>query len=142
MRWEIEDSEENLAFRHEFRAWLAGVLPAGWMEAVDTGDDAALETLKASHGFNPFNWQGIIGRSPYAAPLWPKEYGGLSGEVWMQQVVRSELMRYRLPTVSVNILGIGLAGPTLIEHGTDEQKTRYLRKILSAEELWCQLFSE
>ena len=62
----------------------------------------------------------------------PKEFGGLSGEVWMQTVIRSELVRYRLPTVSINLLGVGLAGPTLIAHGTQAQKERYLRKILSA----------
>ena len=133
---------EQQAFRQEFRAWLHDSLPGGWMEAADRGDDATLETIKADSRFNPFAWQGTIGRSPYAAPLWPKEYGGLSGEVWMQQVIRTELVRYRLPTVSIDLLGVGLAGPTLIEHGTEEQKERYLRKILSGEEIWCQLFSE
>jgi alkylation response protein AidB-like acyl-CoA dehydrogenase len=142
MRWEIEDTPERTAFRSEFRAWLRDAVPAPWMDLVDAGDDVALERLKADSGFNPFVWQGTIGRSPYAAPLWPKEYGGLSGETWMQQVIRSELVRYRLPTVSINLLGVGLAGPTIIEHGTEAQKERYLRKILSAEEIWCQLFSE
>ncbi|HUY64725.1 MAG TPA: acyl-CoA dehydrogenase family protein [Acidimicrobiales bacterium] len=142
MRWEIEDTPERLAFRREFQAWLAEVLPPGWVDAVDKGDDAELEGVKADAGFNPFVWQGTIGRSAYAAPLWPKEYGGLSGEVWMQQVIRSELVRHRLPTVSINLLGVGLAGPTLIEHGTEAHKERYLRKILSGEEIWCQLFSE
>jgi alkylation response protein AidB-like acyl-CoA dehydrogenase len=60
----------------------------------------------------------------------------------MQQVVREELGRYQLPTASFNILGVGLAGPTIIEHGSDEQKQRYLQKILTAEEIWCQLFRE
>ncbi|MHB8593662.1 MAG: acyl-CoA dehydrogenase family protein [Acidimicrobiales bacterium] len=142
MRWEIEDSPRQLEFRARFRAWLAEVLPAGWPEAVEAGDDSGLEKIKAQSAFNPFAWQGTIGRSPYAAPLWPEEYGGLSGEVWMQQVIRSELLRHRLPTVSITILGVGLAGPTLIEHGTEKQKERYLRKILSGEEIWCQLFSE
>ena len=80
--------------------------------------------------------------SGYGAPLWPKEYGGLSGEPWQQNVVREELARYRLPTVGLNILGVGLAGPTLIAHGNEEQKKRYLQKILTSEEIWCQLFSE
>ncbi|HUC38103.1 MAG TPA: acyl-CoA dehydrogenase family protein [Acidimicrobiales bacterium] len=141
MRWQIEDTPAQTEFREEFDQWLADELPEGWVDAV-AGDDAKLEQLRKEHGFNPFNWQGKIGRSPYAAPLWPKEYGGLSGEVWMQQVVRTELVRHRLPTVSVNLLGIGLAGPTIIEHGSEKQKERYLRKILSGEEIWCQLFSE
>ena len=142
MRWQIEDTAEQRAFRSEFRGWLHEVLPAAWMELVEAGDDDALERLRLEKGFNPFAWQGTIGRSPYAAPLWPKEYGGLSGEVWMQQVIRTELVRYRLPTIAMNLLGVGLAGPTLIAHGSEAQKERYLRKILSAEEIWCQLFSE
>jgi alkylation response protein AidB-like acyl-CoA dehydrogenase len=142
MRWEIEDTPDRAAFRSEFRDWLGQALPATWMELVEAGNDAGLEKLRADSGFNPFVWQGTIGRSPYAAPLWPKEYGGLSGETWMQQVIRSDLVHYRLPTVSINLLGVGLAGPTLIEHGTEAQKERYLRKILSGEEIWCQLFSE
>ncbi|MDA8183060.1 MAG: acyl-CoA dehydrogenase family protein [Actinomycetota bacterium] len=142
MRWEIEDTAEQAAFRQEFREWLAANLPKGWMDAVDSGDADSFEKVRASSGFNPFAWTGTIGRSRYAAPLWPKEYGGLSGEPWMQQVIRSELVRYRLPTVAINLLGVGLAGPTIIEHGTEAQKERYLRKILSGEEIWCQLFSE
>jgi alkylation response protein AidB-like acyl-CoA dehydrogenase len=142
MRWQIEDSPEQRAFRDEFREWLRDALGEEWVRAVEESDDAKLESLREEQGFNPFAWQGTFGRSPYAAPLWPKEYGGLSGEVWMQQIVRSELMRHRLPTISVNLLGIGLAGPTIIEHGTEKQKERYLRKILTGEEIWCQLFSE
>jgi len=142
MRWTTEDTPEQQAFRQEFRSWLHDNLPDGWMEAADAADDNTLEALRSDAGFNPFAWQGTIGRSPYAAPLWPKEYGGMSGESWMQQVIRSELERYRLPTVAINLLGVGLAGPTIIEHGTETQKERYLRKILSAEEIWCQLFSE
>ena len=83
-----------------------------------------------------------IGGCGYAAPLWPKEYGGLSAEPWTLQLVREELDRYRLPTVSANILGVGLAGPTIIAHGTDAQKERYLKRILTGEDIWCQLFSE
>jgi alkylation response protein AidB-like acyl-CoA dehydrogenase len=142
MRWQIEDTPQQKAFREEFRTWLRETLPGGWADAVENGDDAEIERLRKEQGFNPFVWQATIGRSPYAVPLWPKEYGGMSGEVWMQQIVRSELVRYRLPTVSVNLLGIGLAGPTIIEHGTEQQKERYLGKILTGEEIWCQLFSE
>ncbi|HWB68236.1 MAG TPA: acyl-CoA dehydrogenase family protein [Mycobacteriales bacterium] len=140
MRWRIEDSPERAAFRTEFRDWLRGALPDGWVDAVDAGDDGKLATLR--DGWDPGAWQRTIGASGYGSPLWPKEYGGLSGESWMQQIVREELTRYRLPTVSLNLLGVGLAGPTIIEHGSEEQKRRYLPKILTAEEIWCQLFSE
>jgi len=140
MRWRIEDSPERAAFRGEFRAWLGQALPAGWVQAVDADDDDALAAIRASWDLG--SWQRTIGGSGYGAPLWPKEYGGLSGEPWMQQVVREELTRHRLPSISINLLGVGLAGPTIIEHGSDEQKARYLQKILTAEEIWCQLFSE
>jgi alkylation response protein AidB-like acyl-CoA dehydrogenase len=142
MRWEIEDTPEQAEFRAEFMDWLHENLAHGWTEAVDAGDDDSFEQVRTKSRFNPFEWSGTIGRSKFAAPLWPKDYGGLSGEPWMVRVIRSELVHYRLPTVSVNLLGVGLAGPTIIEHGTEAQKERYLKKILSGEEIWCQLFSE
>jgi alkylation response protein AidB-like acyl-CoA dehydrogenase len=142
MRWEIEDTPEQAEFRTDFRTWLHEQLAHGWMEAVDASDDEEFERVRSQSGFNPLVWTRVMGTSRYAAPLWPKEYGGLSGEPWMVRVIRSELVRYRLPTVSVNLLGVGLAGPTIIEHGTEAQKERYLKKILSGEEIWCQLFSE
>jgi alkylation response protein AidB-like acyl-CoA dehydrogenase len=140
MRWTIEDTPERAAFREEVRGWLRENLPKGWADAIEAGDPQALE--KAREGWDFFGWSRTIGMSGYGAPLWPKEYGGLSGEPWMQNITREELARYRLPTVGVNILGVGLAGPTLIAHGSEEQKARYLQKILTSEEIWCQLFSE
>src|SRR5437764_10479227 len=145
MRWTIEDSPERAAFRAQVRAWLGDVLEPGWMEAIDAGDEegyAKVRSAAEAEGWNVLSWMGTIGESGYGAPLWPKEYGGLSGEPWMQQLVREELSRYRLPLFGPNILGVGLGGPTIIGHGTDAQKERYLRKILSGEEWWCQLFSE
>jgi alkylation response protein AidB-like acyl-CoA dehydrogenase len=140
MRWKIEDTKERAAFRAEFRDWLAGVLPPGWVSAIESEDDEAFTA--ARKGFDPMRWMRTIGESGYAAPLWPKEYGGLSGEGWMLQVIREELAAWRLPMYGINLLGVGLAGPTIIEHGNEEQKLRYLPKILSGEEVWCQLFSE
>ena len=140
MRWHIEDTPERAEFREEFRGWLRDNLPDGWMEAVEQDDEQQLAAARKQWDLGA--WQQTIGASGYGAPLWPKEYGGLSGESWMQQIVREELTRYRLPSVSINLLGVGLAGPTIIEHGTEAQKKRYLEKILTAEEIWCQLFSE
>jgi alkylation response protein AidB-like acyl-CoA dehydrogenase len=140
MNWTIEDTPERAAFREEVRGWLRENLPAGWADAIESGDAEGLD--KAREGWDFMGWSKIIGESGYGAPLWPKEFGGLSGEPWQQNVVREELARYRLPTVGVNILGVGLAGPTLIAHGSEDQKARYLQKILTSEEIWCQLFSE
>jgi 3-oxochol-4-en-24-oyl-CoA dehydrogenase len=145
LRWTIEDTPERAAFREEFRGWLRETLDPGWVEAIERDDDEAFALARKqaeTAGWNPFSWMTTIGGSGYAAPLWPKEYGGLSGEPWMQQVVREELGRYRLPIVAPNVLGVGLAGPTIIAHGTEAQKERYLKSILTGAELWCQLFSE
>jgi alkylation response protein AidB-like acyl-CoA dehydrogenase len=145
MRWTIEDTPERAAFRDEFRGWLREVLHPGWLEAIDDGDEERFKTVHAAaqaDGFNFMSWTPIIGASGYGAPLWPKEYGGLSGEMWMQSIIREDLARYRLPAFGVNILGVGLAGPTIITHGTDAQKERYLRNVLTGREIWCQLFSE
>jgi alkylation response protein AidB-like acyl-CoA dehydrogenase len=140
VRWKIEDTPEQRVFREEFRGWLRSRLPDGWMEGIDSGDDAAYE--KAHGKWNMYDWHKAMGEAGYSAPLWPKEYGGLGGEVWMQNTIREELVQYRLPIISVNILGLGLAAPTIIAHGSEEQKRRYLPKILTSEEIWCQLFSE
>src|SRR5690242_7666804 len=101
MRWRIEDSPERATFRAEFRGWLAQVLPDGWVQAVEADDDEALSAIRATWDLGA--WQRTIGASGYGAPLWPKEYGGLSGEPWMQQVVREELTRHRLPSISINL---------------------------------------
>jgi alkylation response protein AidB-like acyl-CoA dehydrogenase len=121
------------------------VLEPGWVDAIDAGDEAKFADVFAraqSNGWNFMSWTPVIGASGYGAPLWPKEHGGLSGESWMQTIVREELGRYRLPLFGPNILGVGLAGPTIIAHGSEAQKARHLRNILTGAEIWCQLFSE
>ena len=145
MRWRVEDSPERATFRGEFRRWLSQVLESGWLETIESGDEDGYAKVRSAgerNGWNVLSWMRTIGESGYGAPLWPKEYGGLSGEPWMQQLVREELSRWRLPLFGPNILGVGLAGPTIIAHGTDDQKERFLRRILTGEDLWCQLFSE
>jgi alkylation response protein AidB-like acyl-CoA dehydrogenase len=73
--------------------------------------------------------------------LWPKEYGGWGATPMQQAIVQDEMARIGAPP-PINGLGIGFIGPTIIVHGTPAQKERYLRKILTAEEIWCQLYSE
>jgi alkylation response protein AidB-like acyl-CoA dehydrogenase len=142
VRWEIEETSEQTEFRDGFRAWLHTAVPDGWMDAIESGDDDQFERVKSESGWDFLTWMGTIGHSGYAAPLWPKDHGGMGAGTWAPAIIRSELSKYRLPTFGPNLLGLGLAGPTLIEHGTAEQKDRYLPSILTGDEIWCQLFSE
>ncbi|NNN22334.1 MAG: acyl-CoA dehydrogenase [Acidimicrobiales bacterium] len=140
MRFKVEDTEEHSKFRAAFIDWLSTVLPPGWVDSLKSEDEAAFKEARSK--WDIFSWMKTIGLSGYAAPLWPKEFGGLSGAAWMQQIIREELSNFRLPLAGINLLGVGLAGPTIIEHGNQEQKQTYLQKILTGEEIWCQLFSE
>src|SRR5690606_4128514 len=77
----------------------------------------------------------------WAGITWPKEYGGRGGTRRQAALFAEEQARYGVPT-GILAGGIGMTGPALIVHGTEEQKARYLPKLLSGEEVWCQLFSE
>ena len=72
---------------------------------------------------------------------WPTEYGGRGATLVEQAIYNEELVRAQAPSAA-NVLGLAMGGPTVIAHGTEEQKRRYLEPILSAEEIWCQGFSE
>ena len=142
MEGSVEYPDQVTDLRKAVRRWLRGSLPDGWTEAVDVGDDRAFERVKRKSGWNHLAWARTFGASPYVAPSWPRAYGGLEAGPWANQAIRAELSHYRLPTVSPNLLGIYLAGPTIIAHGTERQKERHLRRILTGDDLWCQLFSE
>jgi alkylation response protein AidB-like acyl-CoA dehydrogenase len=86
-------------------------------------------------------WQKTLNEHGWAAITWPREYGGRGLGPLQQIVWNQELTRVGLGD-SLFLPAIGLAGPTIIAHGTDEQKQRYLPPMLRAEALWCQLFSE
>jgi alkylation response protein AidB-like acyl-CoA dehydrogenase len=124
-------SEEELAFRDDFRAWLADNPPP-----PDPGDvsDEARNAWRAA-------WQRQLYDGGWAAPGWPAEYGGRGATLTQGAIYFEEIGRARVP-LPANVLGILLGGPTLMVWGTDEQKDRYLAPILSAEEIWCQGFSE
>jgi alkylation response protein AidB-like acyl-CoA dehydrogenase len=115
---------EDQAFRGHVRSWLAAHLP------VRTG------TLEESRA-----WHKQLYDAGFVGMGWPKEYGGQEASP-MQQAIAAEEMALANAPGPINSLGIGLLGPTLIVHGSPAQKERYVRKILTAEELWCQLFSE
>jgi alkylation response protein AidB-like acyl-CoA dehydrogenase len=86
-------------------------------------------------------WQRKLHEGGWAGVAWPKAYGGRGATLMEQAIFLEELARAQAPQMA-NVLGIGLIGPTIIAYGTEEQKKRYLPRILSAEEIWCQGFSE
>ena len=124
-------SDDELAFRDEFRSWLAENPPPP--DPGDVGDGARNAWRSA--------WQRQLYEGGWAAPNWPNEYGGRGATLTQSAIYFEEIGRARVP-LPANVLGILLGGPTLMVWGTDEQKERYLTPILSAEEVWCQGFSE
>ena len=121
-------------FRDEFRAWLAENVPAEWAGGGGSEDRAEyIEYLRA--------WQRRLYDGGWAGISWPKAYGGRGATLMEQAIFQEELARANAPQL-VGTIGLSLVGPTIIALGTDEQKARYLPKILSGEEIWCQGFSE
>ena len=86
-------------------------------------------------------WQRKLYEAGYVAMAWPKEFGGQALEPVRESIVNDELVRAKAPYL-IGGSGLGMLGPTLISWGTEEQKKRYLPKILTAEEIWCQGYSE
>jgi alkylation response protein AidB-like acyl-CoA dehydrogenase len=123
----LSPSEE--AFRDELRAWLIGNHPGREPE----GDLAGFEFRRA--------WQRRLHEAGWAGVSWPREYGGRGATLVEQAIYNEELTRAQAPSAA-NVLGLAMGGPTVIAHGTEEQKRRYLEPILSASEIWCQGFSE
>src|SRR5437870_311859 len=86
-------------------------------------------------------WQRKLFEAGYVAMGWPREYGGRGADVMRQTIVNEEMVRARAPGL-IGLMGIQMVGPTLIAHGTEEQRRRHLPPILTAEEIWCQGYSE
>ena len=124
---------EEKQFRDELRAWLEANVPKDWGEWREKPLEESFPYLRA--------WQRKLYEGGWAAVSWPKEYGGRSATLMEQSIFWEEMARVEAPTMA-NSLGLGLIGPTIIAYGTDEQKKRFIPKILSAEEIWCQGFSE
>ena len=124
-------SKQETAFRDELRGWLAENPPDP--KPADDGEDA-------QHAWRR-DWQRRLYEAGWAAPHWPTEYGGRGATPTESAIYFEEIGRARVPQAA-NTLGLLLGGPTLMMWGTPEQKERYLPPILSAEEIWCQGFSE
>lgn len=125
-------------FRREVAAWFANnrpaeqkfLLPESFMEV---GSDEQFEFLR--------DWQRKIYEAGYLGMAWPKEYGGGGMPQAYQDIVTAEMARQKVPFV-VNTIGLNWAGPLILAIGTDDAKKRYIKGILSAEDIWCQGFSE
>ena len=122
-------------FRDEFRAWLAANVPEEWAGG-GTGSEERAEYVKYLR-----EWQRKLYDGGWAGISWPKEFGGRGATLMEQAIFQEELARAGAPPL-VGTIGLSLVGPTIIALGTAEQKARYLPKILSGEEIWCQGFSE
>lgn len=123
--------DEPEAFRDTVRAWLRTHVPDEPLPPVY--EDRGLEAHRA--------WEKELYEAGLAGLDWPEEYGGLGAGYRIQAVFQEEYVAADAPT-RLNRLGLGLVGPTIIAHGTPEQRRRWLQPILSADELWCQGFTE
>ena len=129
-------STAELDFREEVRDWIDKNIPGNYgTEAWPKPDDPE-EQLKGS-----FDWMKKLHEGGWVGIDWPKEYGGraatpIESFIWMEEISRCATPQ------PINGIGVGMAGPTIMAHATDEQKKRYLENILSGEEIWCQGFSE
>jgi alkylation response protein AidB-like acyl-CoA dehydrogenase len=122
---DLRYSSEDLRFREATRRWFQANVPRE--------EPATLEARRA--------WHRQLYEAGYVGMGWPIAYGGRGATPLQQAIVADEMARAGAPA-PINALGIAIVGPTIIVHGTEAQKQRYLRRILTAGELWCQLYSE
>jgi alkylation response protein AidB-like acyl-CoA dehydrogenase len=125
-------------FRAEVRAWLDANRPAdpGFLlpeSFMEVGTDAQFAFLR--------DWQRKVYQAGYLGMAWPKEYGGGGRPQAYQDIVNAEMARAKVPFVP-NTIGLNWAGPLILAIGTDAQKRRFIPGILSADDIWCQGFSE
>src|SRR5208282_629484 len=131
-------SAEDEAFREEFSRWLKANLPSAG-KSEDDGD--FMRESSADDWRRRVEWHKKMHAGRWVGISWPKEYGGRGATLTQQIIYNEELAKVNSPML-VNGLGIMLVGPTIIHWGTEEQKKRHVPKILSADELWCQGYSE
>jgi alkylation response protein AidB-like acyl-CoA dehydrogenase len=133
---DLTPTADQESFRADVRAWLVSNLPWEYGQGLPPRFDdlgREVEFLRS--------WQGLLASGGWVGVAWPTEYGGRGAGPVEHYIVQDELARARAPEM-VGRIGLNLAAPTLMAHGSGDQKARWLSKIRTAEELWCQLFSE
>src|SRR5713101_3669620 len=134
---EFRLSDDGERFRRKVSEWLQRHLPAGW----GTPTFRAPQTMEDEMAFAK-SWLRELNEGGWAGLSWPKEYGGRGASPIEQLIYHEEYARVRAPSLMSLGVGNALVGPTLMQHGTEEQKKRFLPKILSGDEIWCHGFSE
>ena len=126
---------DQQAFRERVRSWLEANVPAEWtsLGSTEVPRADAYELIR--------RWQRRLFEGGFIGLTWPRQYGGQGLTFVEEMILHEELALQKAPPI-LNILGVGMAGPTIIAYGTEEQKQRYPAKILSCEEIWCQGYSE
>jgi len=133
---DFDFTDEQQRFRLEVREWLAASVPAdlrGRGFAASRADREHVDRLR--------QWQRTLHSAGYVGIDWPPEYGGRGASIMEQIILYEEMSRAEAPQ-PVNRGGLSMLGPTLMKHGTPAQQARHLARILTAEEIWCQGFSE
>ncbi|MDE3070613.1 MAG: acyl-CoA dehydrogenase family protein, partial [Acidobacteriota bacterium] len=133
---DLNDTPAQATYRATVRTWLE----EHRSEAPRLSGEGAL-TDEAEIIAARRVWQGKLAEGGLAGATWPKEYGGQGLGPIEQVICNQEIARAGVPGV-LDGIGVGMLGPTIIAHGTEDQKARYLGPLLHGDEVWCQLFSE
>lgn len=131
---DISFTKKQEEFRGEANKWLKKVIPLVQVE------DSSLDPFE-NYVNNKRKWEKLLFEGGFAGLTWPKEYGGQGKDDIEQIIFKEECGKIDAPA-GLNVIGSNILGPTLLEVGTEEQKERFIPKILSGEEIWCQGFSE
>jgi len=130
---DLRDTTDEGQFRSDLRSWLEVNVSAGLRGHPGGASRFADDAVR--------DWSRALHEAGYAGLTWPKEYGGGGRPYSYQAIFLEEVARVEAPQ-HLGVIGLGMAGPTIISHGTEAQKARHLQRILSADEIWCQGFSE
>jgi len=130
---DLNDTPEQAEYREKVRSWLDAHKAQAPPRSGSSEDSKYIEARRA--------WQRELAEAGLAGMTWPREYGGQGLGPIEQVIVNQEISRAQVPGI-LDVIGIGMLGPCIIAHGTEEQKGRYLGPMLHGDEVWCQLFSE
>ncbi|CAG0984061.1 acyl-CoA dehydrogenase [Myxococcaceae bacterium] len=133
---DLQFKPEHEAFRRELAEWLQTHLARPWIEELrdPANDPDRLFEIRR-------RWQAVLNEAGYLGMDWPREWGGRGATAIEKAIYTEETYRADAPPIP-NVLGISLLGPALIHHGSEELRRRFIPKMLSGEEIWCQGFSE